>query len=169
MCALLRSVVGRQRTSCPKTRARIAVRDGASPLLSAALWGSHVDALIHIYIYFFCLFVCLPPIYIFFLFSSQRVLQPAGLGERSMSQRMLPQVVRILYVLSFCFFHRGFIRWGVLSSFFAPVYSLSSSCSILNFSMDCPLLIFVTHRLGLFMICGLSVHAGTTDLRAPKL
>lgn len=29
-----------------------------------------------------------------------------------LSQRMLPQVIRILYVLSFCFFQGCFIRWG---------------------------------------------------------
>lgn len=35
--------------------------------------------------------------------------------EKIFSQRMLPQVIRILYVLSFCFFQGGFIRWGALT------------------------------------------------------
>lgn len=34
-----------------------------------------------------------------------------------LSQRMLPQVIRILYVLSFCFFQGGFIRWGTSALF----------------------------------------------------
>lgn len=46
-------------------------------------------------------------------------------GE-TLKQRMLSQVIRILYVLSFCFFQRGFIRWGALTSFI-----LMSFCSVL--------------------------------------
>lgn len=53
-----------------------------------------------------------------------------------LSQRMLPQVIRILYVLSFCFFQGGFIRWGALTFIVVCVvrviFSLIS-CLILTF------------------------------------
>lgn len=38
-------------------------------------------------------------------------------GGALLNQRMLPQVIRILYVLSFCFFQGGFIRWDALTCF----------------------------------------------------
>lgn len=52
-------------------------------------------------------------------------------GEIS-SQRMLPQVIRILYVLSFCFFQGVFIRWGsnlLFSQCLCKLFSLSSTAS----------------------------------------